>query len=46
LPFLRKEVYRRIRELLAKEGIKFAHREITVRLADIQPIAKSGPRNP
>lgn len=31
---IRKEVYRRIRELFAQEGIKFAHREVTVRVAD------------
>ncbi|WP_146348130.1 mechanosensitive ion channel family protein [Phaeobacter marinintestinus] len=31
---VRKKVYQDIRELFAKEGIKFAHREVTVRLAD------------
>ncbi len=31
---IRKEVYRRIRELFEQEGIKFAHREVTVRLAE------------
>lgn len=31
---VRKKVYEDIRELFAKEGIKFAHREVTVRLAD------------
>ena len=31
---LRKRVYAEIRELFAREGIKFAHREVTVRLAD------------
>lgn len=30
---LRKRVYAEIRELFAREGIKFAHREVTVRLA-------------
>jgi small-conductance mechanosensitive channel len=31
----RKLVYERIRELFAKEGIKFAHREVTVRIPDL-----------
>jgi small-conductance mechanosensitive channel len=31
---IRKKVYHEIRELFAREGIKFAHREVTVRLAD------------
>ena len=31
---VRKKVYQEIRELFAREGIKFAHREVTVRLAD------------
>lgn len=31
---IRKRVYEEIRELFAREGIKFAHREVTVRLAD------------
>ena len=31
---VRKKVYEDIRRLFAKEGIKFAHREVTVRLAD------------
>lgn len=31
---IRKKVYQEIRELFAREGIKFAHREVTVRLAD------------
>lgn len=30
---IRKQVFARIRELFAKEGIKFAHREVTVRVA-------------
>ena len=30
---LRKRVYQEIRDLFAKEGIKFAHREVTVRIA-------------
>ena len=34
---LRKRVYAEIRELFAREGIKFAHREVTVRLADADP---------
>jgi small-conductance mechanosensitive channel len=31
---VRKKVYEDIRELFEQEGIKFAHREVTVRLAD------------
>lgn len=31
---VRKKVYQEIRELFAREGVKFAHREVTVRLAD------------
>ena len=31
---VRKRVYEEIRELFAREGVKFAHREVTVRLAD------------
>jgi small-conductance mechanosensitive channel len=31
---VRKKVYEDIRELFEREGIKFAHREVTVRLAD------------
>jgi len=31
---LRKRVYQEIRDLFAREGIKFAHKEVTVRLAD------------
>lgn len=31
---VRKKVYEEIRDLFAREGIKFAHREVTVRLAD------------
>ncbi len=31
---VRKKVYQDIRELFAREGIRFAHREVTVRLAD------------
>ena len=31
---IRKKVYEEIRALFAREGIKFAHREVTVRLAD------------
>ncbi|WP_298936545.1 mechanosensitive ion channel domain-containing protein [uncultured Ruegeria sp.] len=31
---VRKRVYQDIRELFAREGIRFAHREVTVRLAD------------
>ena len=33
---IRKKVYQEIRELFAREGIKFAHREVTVRLAEDQ----------
>jgi small-conductance mechanosensitive channel len=31
---VRKKVYEDIRSLFQREGIKFAHREVTVRLAD------------
>ena len=31
---IRKKVYEEIRDLFEREGIKFAHREVTVRLAD------------
>ena len=31
---IRKRVFQDIRDLFAREGIKFAHREVTVRLAD------------
>ncbi|MHA6264540.1 mechanosensitive ion channel family protein [Arenibacterium sp. CAU 1754] len=31
---VRKKVYEEIRELFAREGVRFAHREVTVRLAD------------
>ncbi|MGC1503779.1 MAG: mechanosensitive ion channel family protein [Sulfitobacter sp.] len=31
---IRKRIYQDIRELFEREGIKFAHREVTVRLAD------------
>jgi len=31
---IRKRVYEEIRVLFEREGIKFAHREVTVRLAD------------
>jgi len=33
---LRKRVYAEIRELFEKEGIKFAHREVTVRVPDLE----------
>ena len=33
---IRKTVYAQLRELFIQEGIKFAHREVTVRLADSQ----------
>jgi small-conductance mechanosensitive channel len=33
---IRKTVYAKIRELFVQEGIKFAHKEVTVRLADKQ----------
>ena len=33
---IRKTVYAKLRELFLKEGIRFAHREVTVRLADSQ----------
>lgn len=41
---VRKRVYQDIRELFAREGIKFAHREVTVRLADGQEAAKMTPQ--
>lgn len=34
---IRKRVYQEIRALFEREGIKFAHREVTVRLADGDP---------
>ncbi|MEY8829872.1 mechanosensitive ion channel family protein [Sedimentitalea sp. XS_ASV28] len=34
---VRKRVYEEIRALFAREGIHFAHREVTVRLADANP---------
>ena len=34
---IRKTVYAKIRELFLKEGIKFAHKEVTVRIADNPP---------
>ena len=34
---LRNKVFAHIRELFAREGIKFAHREVTVRIADHEP---------
>ena len=37
---LRKRVYAEIRELFEREGIKFAHREVTVRLPDMDPDRK------
>ena len=40
---IRKMVYSRIRELFAEEGIKFAHKEVTVRVAepsDGEPLSK------
>jgi small-conductance mechanosensitive channel len=33
---VRKKVFQEIRDLFAREGIKFAHREVTVRLAEDQ----------
>ena len=33
---LRKRIYAEIRELFEKEGIKFAHREVTVRIPDLE----------
>ena len=33
---VRKKVYEEIRQLFEREGVKFAHREVTVRLADEQ----------
>jgi small-conductance mechanosensitive channel len=40
---VRKKVYEEIRHLFEKEGIKFAHREVTVRLAD-EPAEPLTPR--
>lgn len=34
---LRKRVYQEIRDLFEREGIRFAHKEVTVRLADVNP---------
>ena len=34
---VRTKVYARIRELFEQEGIKFAHREVTVRVNDGEP---------
>ncbi|PLS22645.1 mechanosensitive ion channel family protein [Neptunicoccus cionae] len=34
---LRKRVYQEIRDLFEREGIRFAHKEVTVRLADVDP---------
>ena len=39
---LRNKVFARIRELFEREGIKFAHREVTVRIADHEPGAPLG----
>ena len=39
----RKVVYASIRELFAKEGVEFAHREVTVRLADGTPVSDLTP---
>ena len=36
---LRKRVYQEIRDLFEREGIKFAHKEVTVRLADGNKVA-------
>ncbi|WP_425044582.1 mechanosensitive ion channel family protein [Primorskyibacter sp. S87] len=41
---VRKKVYQEIRELFAREGIKFAHREVTVRLADEKGAADLTPQ--
>ena len=40
----RKVVYASIRELFAREGIQFAHREVTVRVADGAPDLTEGQR--
>lgn len=40
----RKVVYQAIRDLFEKEGIKFAHREVTVRLADETQAANLSPQ--
>lgn len=32
---LRKRIFHEIRELFAREGIRFAHREVTVRIPDM-----------
>ena len=41
---VRKKVYEEIRERFAREGIKFAHREVTVRLADAKADDLSEPQ--
>jgi len=40
---IRKTVYTKLRELFMQEGIKFAHKEVTVRLAD-QPLDQLKPQ--
>ena len=39
----RKVIYASIRELFAREGIEFAHRQVTVRLADGTPVSDLTP---
>ncbi len=41
---VRKKVYQDIRELFAREGIRFAHREVTVRLADGKDVEDLSPK--
>lgn len=41
---VRKKVYQEIRELFAREGIKFAHREVTVRIADDEKAEELTPK--
>lgn len=43
---LRKVVYARIRELFAREGIRFAHREVTVRVAPEEGGREGAPPSP
>ena len=40
---IRKRVYQEIRALFAREGIKFAHREVTVRIPDLDRERPLGP---
>ena len=39
---VRKQVYAQIRDLFDREGIRFAHREVTVRVAQEEPVGHRG----